>query len=167
MLIESLEGRVMLAASFTNKDVAYLKQESVGNSSEIALGRLALTNSTNADVRALAQRLIDDHTAGLQQVDQIAVLKNVQTLPVTDRSHQAVLNRLTKLTGKKFDVAFSAFEVSDHKKGLKKNQAEAKRTQDPDALAYASGEATVLSAHLALAQTALTSAKAESSGGGA
>jgi len=160
--VESLESRTMLSAtSDAKRDAKYLQQESIDNLSEINLSNLALQNSTNTEVLALANRLIADHTASQQDLEQIATAKSI-SLSTSDRSHDRTLARLTNLTGKKFDLAFSKLEISDHKKGIKRNNAEANKSSDTDIQTYASGQVPTLQEHLALAQTALSSSKAES-----
>src|SRR5438270_12471675 len=107
--VETLESRTMLSGNSARRDAAYLQQESIDNLSEINLSNLALQNSTNTEVLALANRLIADHTASQQDLEQIATAKSI-SLSTSDRSHDRTLARLTNLTGKQFDLAFSKLE---------------------------------------------------------
>jgi predicted outer membrane protein len=159
--VESLESRTMLSASSARRDASYLQQESIVNLSEINLSNLALTHSTNTEVLALANRLITDYTASEQDLQTIATAHSI-SLDTSDRKHNKLLAKLTTLTGKKFDLAFSKLEVQDHKQSIKRNTAEAKKTTDADIQTYASAQVPTLQEQLALAQTALSSSKAES-----
>ena len=136
-MIESLESRQLLSgagsgSSALRRDTRYLQQESINNQAEINLGNLALQQSSNSEVDALANRLVTDHTAAQQQLDQVAAGLGI-TLNTTDRAHQRELAHFTKLggSGRKFDLAFSKLEIRDHKQGIKRNATEASRAQNP------------------------------------
>ena len=108
------------------------------NIAEIETGKLALSKSQNADVKAFAQQMVDDHTKALADVTALAQNKGV-TLPTEpDAKHKALAAKLGKLNGAAFDKAYLAQAgVDDHSKvsaALKKFEAKAK-DQDVKALA--------------------------------
>src|SRR5690349_12067145 len=71
-------------ANIDNKDqendAKFLVDMAEINMMEVGLSRVALQKSTAADIKALAQMMIDDHTAGLQAVNDLAAKKGV-TVP--------------------------------------------------------------------------------------
>jgi len=122
------------------------------NMAEIEAGKLALANSQNADVKAFAQHMIDDHTRALGDVSTLAQNKGV-TLPTgPDAKHKAMAARLAKLKGETFDRAYMAQAgVNDHQQvhaALKKDEARAK---DADVKALAAKLLPTVEQHLELA----------------
>lgn len=122
------------------------------NIAEIEAGKLALANSQNAEVKAYAQKMIDDHSRALADVTTLAQNKGV-TLPTTpDAKHKAMVAKLAKLKGDKFDKMYMAQAgVQDHKQVhamLKKDQA---RAQDADVKALAAKMMPTVEEHLATA----------------
>ncbi len=122
------------------------------NIAEIEAGKLALANSQNAEVKAFAQKMIDDHTKALGDVTTLAQNKGV-TLPTEpDAKHKAMAAKLAKLTGEKFDKMYmQQAGVQDHKHVhamLKKDQARAK---DADVKALAGKMMPTVEEHLTTA----------------
>ena len=122
------------------------------NIAEIEAGKLALANSQNAEVKAYAQKMIDDHTKALADVTTLAQNKGV-TLPTTpDAKHKAMAAKLSKLTGDKFDKMYmQQAGVQDHKHVhamLKKDQA---RARDADVKALAAKMMPTVEEHLTTA----------------
>ncbi|RSZ58151.1 DUF4142 domain-containing protein [Massilia atriviolacea] len=138
------------AASALNKaDQTIVADMARANMAEIEAGKLALTNSQNAQVKAFAQQMIDDHTKALGDVTQLAQSKGV-TLPTElDSKHKAMAAKLGKLNGDAFDKAYMAQAgVGDHKAvhaALKKFEAKAK---DPDVKALAAKMLPTVEQHL-------------------
>lgn len=132
------------------------------NMAEIEAGKIAVSKSQNAEVKAYAQRMIDDHTKALADVTTLAQNKGV-TLPTElDSKHKAMAAKLNKLEGDAFDRGYmKQAGVADHTKVhamLKKDSARAK---DPDVKALAAKMMPTVEEHL-------TSAKGmpKSKGGG-
>jgi len=122
------------------------------NIAEIEAAKLALANSQNAEVKAYAQKMIDDHTKALADVTTLAQNKGV-TLPTKpDAKHKAMAAKLSKLKGDKFDKMYmQQAGVQDHKHVhamLKKDQARAK---DADVKALAAKMMPTVEEHLATA----------------
>ena len=118
------------AQNLAKSDQQMLEQLAQGNMAEIEAGKIALQKSQNAEVKAFAQQMIDDHTKGLQEVQSVAQAKGV-TLPAdVDAKHKAMASKLNGLSGDAFDRTYlSRAGVSDHKKThalVQKVQANAK-----------------------------------------
>lgn len=96
----------------------------------IAAAKLALANSQDAQVKAFAQQMIDDHSKALNDVTTLAQNKGVVLPAGPGARHKALAARLGKLKGAKFDQAYMAQAgVADHKQvhaALTRDQARAK-----------------------------------------
>ncbi|NML60647.1 DUF4142 domain-containing protein [Massilia sp. RP-1-19] len=138
------------AASALNKaDQKIVMDMARANMAEIEAGKMAVSKTQNAEVKAFAQRMIDDHTKALADVTTLAQSKGV-TLPTEpDAKHKAMAAKLGKLEGEAFDREYmKQAGVADHTKVhamLKKDSARAK---DPDVKALAAKMMPTVEEHL-------------------
>lgn len=96
------------AAKFARKAVA-------GGLAEVALSRIALTNSDNAQVKTFANRMVTDHTAGEAELRRAAAAEKIGDLPeAPDEVARQHMARLAKLKGSEFDREYADRMVDDH-----------------------------------------------------
>ncbi|MEC4718838.1 DUF4142 domain-containing protein [Noviherbaspirillum sp. CPCC 100848] len=139
--------------SVSKADQRMMKNLAEANFAEIETGKLALQKSQNDQVKAYAQKMIDDHTQAQKELEQLAQQKGV-TLPTeTDMKHKAAAKALSALEGEKFDKMYmNQVGVRDHKNThqlLTKAQKDAK---DPDLKALAAKMTPTVDGHLTMAQ---------------
>ncbi len=123
------------------------------NMAEIDTARLAQSKSQNEQVKNFAQKMIDDHTKALQEVQQLAQAKGV-TLPTeTDRAHQKAAQKLGALSGDAFDRRYmDQSGMADHKQTHTLLQRTQSRASDPDLKALAARLQPTVEQHLASTQ---------------
>ena len=133
------------------------------NINEVEAGKLAVSKSQDATVKAFAQQMIDDHGKALADVTTLAQNKGVKLPTEPDAKHKAMAAKMSKLDGAKFDKEYMAKAgVADHKMvhaKLKKDEAAAK---DADVKALAAKMLPVVEQHLHHATEAKTGAPAKS-----
>jgi len=136
-------------AKLSAGDEKAIKDMAMADMAEVETGKLALSKSQNAEVKAFAQQMVDDHGAALQKVQAVAQQKGV-TLPTElDAKHKAMSAKLEKMTGDAFDKSYMANGgVKDHKDTLAKLNADAKKIKDPDVKALADQHKPVVEQHL-------------------
>lgn len=134
-------------------DKKMLMDMAQANMAEIEEGRLAQSKSQNEQVKNFAQQMIDDHTKALDDIKQLAQAKGV-TLPTElDRTHKAMANKLSSLSGDAFDRSYLAKAgVADHKKVHGMLSHTESRAKDPDVRALAARTLPVVDQHLNSAQ---------------
>ena len=119
---------------------------------KVELAQDALKNTTNADVKAFAQKIIDDHTKANDELAKIASSKGV-TLPTEARAgFKEAKERLMKLTGANFDQAFTQQMTDDHESAIKDFDDAAHNAADADVKAFAAKTLPALREHLKMAQ---------------
>ncbi len=119
------------SASFSAKDKTFLKTSAEGNMAEIKLAQLALTKSSNDDVKGFAQKMVDDHTK-LQETMKPFVEQAGLTPPSDlNAQHQMLDKKLSALSGDAFDKQYIAAMVKDHKKDLSEFKTEVSSTKNP------------------------------------
>ena len=88
------------------------------NTYDIEASNLALEKSRNAEVRALAQEFVNDHTTVRQQGRDLAAKLGVTPPPMSEgplsQSHAAAMTNLRSLSGAAFDKAYVTNEVTYH-----------------------------------------------------
>jgi putative membrane protein len=133
-------------------DSKFVRDAAESSLAEIQLGQMGVQKATNSDVKAFAQRMIDDHTQANSQLAPIASQKGV-TLP-TDVSalHKHAASQLSKLSGAEFDRAFMDQMVTDHQKVVAEFQHVSKGAKDSDVKSFASTKLPALQEHLRMAQ---------------
>ena len=154
-----LTARSHAASQLPGMDEQYLKTSSQGDMFEIAGGKLALKKSHNKAVRALAQRLIKDHSKSLADAKQVAQKYGVSLENKPTPSQQWELQAVSALASKGFDRWYSDLEVLDHQQDIQETSDEISMGSNADVKKLASDDLPVLKTHLKMSQTALKSAK--------
>ncbi|EKM5064800.1 DUF4142 domain-containing protein [Cronobacter turicensis] len=147
-------------AKLSAGDEKALKDMAQANINEVAAAKIALEKAQNSDVKAFAQKMVDDHSAALSKVQTVAQQKGV-TLPTEpDAKHKAMAAKLEKVSGDAFDKMYMENAgTKDHKMVLSKLQSDAKNIKDPDVKALADAHTPVVEAHLKSAEQMKDSAK--------
>jgi len=137
------------AAKLTAADRKAITDMGMSNMAEVEMGKLAQSKSQNAEVKAFAQKMIDDHGKALTEVQTLAQSKGV-TLPTElDAKHKAMSDRLSKLSGDSFDKTYvKQGGVGAHKETLTKLQAASKGAKDPEVKAQVDKTIPVVQEHL-------------------
>jgi putative membrane protein len=84
------------------------------NDFEIASGRLALTKSTNENIRGFAARMVADHTEAAEFLSKARSEAGVSYAPDPNHSTVATLQRLNTLQGVEFDTAYANAQLAAH-----------------------------------------------------
>ena len=140
-------------AKLSSGDEKALKDMAQANINEVAAAKIALSKAKNSDVKAFAQKMVDDHGAALTKVQAVAQQKGV-TLPTEpDPAHKAMADKLEKESGDAFDKMYMENAgTKDHKMVLSKLQSDAKNIKDPDVKALADAHTPVVEQHLKSAE---------------
>jgi putative membrane protein len=133
-------------AAMGQADSRFIEQAAKGGHNEVEFGRMGVEKATNPEVKAFAQRLVDDHTKANQELMELAKQKNV-TLPTTYPKDTA-LDHLSKLSGAAFDKEFVRMAIADHQKDIALFERQATSGTDPDVKAWANKTLPTLRAHL-------------------
>lgn len=147
-------GGAASAAQLSPQDQSFVKQAAEGGLAEVQGGQLAEQKGATPAVKQLGQTLVADHTRLNDQLKQIAQQQNFTLPQSVDSEDRQEMQKMKKLSGTKFDKAFTKDEVGDHKEMIQKFEKEAKTTQDPALKQWAEAGIPVLQKHLRMAQQA-------------
>jgi len=146
-------GQTGSNAKLSAGDEKAVKDMAQANINEIAAAKIALNKAQSSNVKAFAQKMVDDHGAALTKVQTVAQQKGV-TLPTEpDAMHKAMAANLEKQSGDAFDKMYMENAgTKDHQMVLSKLQSDAKMIKDPDVKALADAHTPVVEQHLKSAQ---------------
>jgi len=116
------------------------------------LGELAVQKESSDEVKAFAQKMVEDHTRLNDQMKPIADTLGVNAPKHLNKADQAEYEKLSGLSGDAFDQEYITDMVMDHRKDLHEFRREETATSNPD-LKQAVGQAEqVISQHLSMIQ---------------
>ena len=121
---------------------------------QIEIGKLAMSRSTDNNVKEFAKTLVADHTKSAEQMKPFAQRLNV-TLPmsITEKGKENYNDLNDKKTAKDFDEKFAELMVKGHDDAVSKMEKAAENANDPEVKAWAAGMVPTLKAHLEHAKT--------------
>jgi predicted outer membrane protein len=122
---------------------------------EIAGGELAREHATTDEVRALAERLIAEHTAAQQQALALAEKLGVDVPEEPSPLQQWALRAVHEFEGADFDLWFADLQVEGHRQAIMEAEREASEGCNRKVRRLAAASIPVLQAHLAEAEAVL------------
>jgi len=147
---------IALAAASTGvraqSDQAFVTKLAGVGMAEVELGNLAKDKASSREVKAFAQRMIDEHTKAGNELKAVAERKHLAWPAAPPADAVALKNRLSALNGAAFDRAYIDAMVDGHRGVLTDVRAEAQSGSDPDVKAWAMKASSTVQAHLTHAQ---------------
>jgi len=141
----------MQNTKLTGPDKDFMMKAAESGVAEVQMGQMALTKATNDEVKAFAQRMVDDHTKANNELMELATKKGV-TLPTQPSAKQhAEHERLNKLSGANFDREYMRSQVKAHNEAVALFEREARIGKDQETKAWAEQTLPTLREHQRLA----------------
>jgi putative membrane protein len=138
--------------SLTSADQKFVMEAAMGGMAEVELGRLAAERGSSDSVKQFGQRMVDDHSRANSELMQLTAARGM-TVPATlDAKHQALMAKMSQLSGAAFDRAYAKEMVKDHQKDVSLFQKQATRAADSDLRAFAARTLPTLEEHLRMAR---------------
>ena len=117
----SLTAMLSVAPAFADtasQDKTFVTDAGKGSLAEIQMAKLALKNSTNAEVRSFATKMIHDHTMLIQSMKPFATKMGVPAPTTLERAEKDEYDRLAGKKGESFDKDYITTAADDHKKDV-------------------------------------------------
>ncbi len=141
-------------------DQDFATKAASGGMLEVQLGQLAASKGNNPAVREFGQRMVKDHSKANDELKSIAPQANV-TLPTgLSRSEQVTYDRLSKLSGADFDMAYANDMVADHEHDVAEFKRESTSGQNETLKNFAAKTLPTMQSHLDQAREMLKSVHA-------
>jgi putative membrane protein len=131
-------------------DINFMKHTANDGVAEVKLGQLAMDKSSNAGVKNLAQRIVEDHSKANDELRTLAHGKQIMLPPPADAGPG--IDGLKDKDGAKFDRAWTDMIVKSHLKAVALFTNEKRQAQDPDVRNFTNETLPLLNSHLAMAR---------------
>ena len=128
-------------------DSDYLVFAADVNMKEIQMGKLAQQKSTNADVRAYAEMMINDHTKALEALKKTAEAKNISLPTALSEDAQKAYDDLNDEKAEDFDKKYVDMMVDGHEKIIKKMEKASEQANDEEIRMWAADMLPTLRTH--------------------
>jgi putative membrane protein len=134
--------------SLSAADKKFLDDAYSINQGEILLGHLAQQNGTSQSVKDFGQRMVLDHTQGLN-AERLVAAKVQAVLPTdVDQATRAQYDDLSRKSGRDFDTAYGDAMVSGHEAAIREFGDEAASSTNSVIKGYAQSALPMLREHL-------------------
>ncbi len=154
-------GGTTTRSPLSRDDRVFVAKAKQGGMAEVEAAKLAEQKSQVPKIKEFGARMVQDHGRANRQLERIASEKGIAVPDKLDKSGERELDVLEKLSGVKFERAYTEREVSDHKKAIKEFEHEAASGSDQDLKRFAEDTLPTLREHLQLAEAAQKAAKSE------
>jgi len=135
-----------------SSDTKFAMEAAMGGMAEVEMGRVAAQKGASDEVRQFGQRMVDDHSKANQDLMQVASAKGLSLPTALDAKHQADVQKLSALSGDKFDKEYVGMMIKDHKEDVAAFQKESAGGADADIKSFAARTLPVVQDHLQMIQ---------------
>ncbi len=161
-LVVSLGAQAQAPAKLSGQDKSFLKDAAEGGNAEVEGSKVAVAQSANADVKAFAQQMIDDHGKAGGELKGLADQKGVKVSDTPSMTKKTEIKMLSERKGSSFDQHYAdSIGVKAHEDTIKLFQKEVDKGSDTDVKAWASKTLPTLQHHLEMAQALKAKTAAE------
>jgi putative membrane protein len=136
--------QVPASTTYVGTDIDFMARASQFNATEIAMSRIAYQRAQSADVREFARDTINAHRQMSDDLDSIALRRNVSLAWTPSPAGSQAVNRLSTLSGWDFDRAYLAQIIADHDAASALYQGEGNAATDVTLRSSAAGNAVEL-----------------------
>ncbi len=147
----------------TDVDRQFAKQAAMGSMAEIEMAKLAQDRASSDRVKDFARQLEQDHQNASEELKRIAANTNIDLPTELDPKHRQVLDRLSKLSGARFDREFKRAQVRDHQEDVREFRKYAEQGSHPELKTFASNTLQKLEHHLSMTRDLQTGSSADRS----
>ncbi len=133
-------------------DAEFVKKAAVGGMTEVALGKLAVSNGKSEAVKKFGQKMIDDHSKAGDALKEAAKTGGFELPAKLDDEHQKHVDTFKDLKGEEFDKAYIKDMVQDHEKDVAEFTKASKELKDADLKEFAAKTLTVVQGHLEMVE---------------
>ncbi len=138
------------------EDKEFVNKVAMSGMTEVELGQLVLSKTSNEDVKAFAQRMIDDHSKGNEELKTLAASKGITLPAALGAKEKKMIDDLSKLPADKFDREYIEDMVDAHDKNVALFEKEASKGKDAETKAWAEQKLPTLREHQKMARDIAT-----------
>jgi len=131
-------------------DALFAKKAAAGGLTEVELGQLAEQNGASQEVKDFGAKMVSDHGKANDNLKAVATKDNLTIPDKPNAEQQALIDKLTKETGKDFDTAYIHVMVKAHIADRALFAKESENGSNPDLKQFATDTLPVIKEHLSM-----------------
>ncbi len=133
--------------SLSETDRSFVRDAAAASAAAIAMGRIAAKKGVTSQVRQFGSLMVKDHSKTQAELRKLASSRgiNVRDEPTSEQGQN--LEKLSKLSGSKFDFEYIKVQHGDHEKALELFRRQAENGGDPGLKQFAATALPTLEAH--------------------
>lgn len=137
-----------------NADRDFIEEQLEDGNREVVLGRLAAERATHPQVKEFGQMMVTEHQAAGEELRQVASSNKVTLEADNDGDDKLrdLNEKLSKLSGREFDLEYMAAMVDDHKEAVEDVEDKADGADNVAVKQWATKALPKLRAHLEQAE---------------
>jgi putative membrane protein len=143
----ALTASAQVSLSLTHGDKSFIEKAANAGQEEIDISRAIMDRTTNPQVKAFAQMMVDDHSAAKAALAGIVAVKGVE-LPI---SGPDTTEKWSKKSTSDLDQDYVSKMIADHKDAVELFQKEADKGSDMDVKGFARDTLPTIQHHLEMA----------------
>lgn len=134
-------------------DQAFVKKAAQDSKAEVELGKLAVKQAQNPEVKKFGQQMSKDHSKANEKLAVIAKKKGMTVPADLSNEHKELKKTLSGLKGEEFDKKYISAMLEEHNKDVNEFEKQAKQGQDAELKSFAEQTLPNLKHHLQMAQS--------------
>jgi putative membrane protein len=138
------------SAKLSSAAQLFVTQASQDGMTEVQMGELAQTRSSNPEVRKFAAQMVTDHGKANAELKALAAKNDLQVPNQLDGEHATMLHSLSARPASEFDGAYAKHMVEAHAQAIQRFK-DAAAISDADLAAFARKTLPTLTRHKQLA----------------
>jgi putative membrane protein len=111
-------ARAATTQKLNKADQLFLSKAIQGDLAEVMIGSLAQEKGQSDEVKQFGKMLEQDHSAHLQKAEQTAAELGANAPTEPDAKSKATYDKLSTMSGSKFDKEFAKAMITDHKREI-------------------------------------------------
>jgi putative membrane protein len=150
-------GRACFAAESeetkaTSSEKAFIMKAANGGMTEVEMGKLAAEKGGSDAVKDFGNRMVKDHSKANDQLKDVAAKIGVAVPGKVNAKHQAMIDKMSAMSGPAFDKAYVKEMVNDHKKTIAELETAGKEVKNADLKKFIDDTVPVIKDHLDMIQ---------------
>lgn len=150
---EVAEDRNDVKFDVMENDAEFAVKAADGGLYQVKIADLALSKTSNEDVKALANMIKTEHATANTELQALAKQKNISLSVSLSKDMQDKYDDLNKKTGTDFDKAYVTAMVKDHKDNVDLYEKQSTKGSDQDIKSWAAAKLPTLRHHLEMSES--------------
>jgi len=134
----------------TAKEKAFVMKAANGGMTEVELGKLAAEKGASQEVKDFGNQMVKDHSKANDELKEVAGQMNVTMPAKVDAKHQAMIAKMSALSGAAFDKAYVNGMVKAHKEDIALFESADKEVKNEDLKQFIEKTVPVMKGHLGM-----------------